>query len=136
LRLKPGINREFPTVELAQSSDLPRGTPVAVMGYPGQTGVLHIYPDTVRGTGELVRYNHGAILSSRAAYQRVVATCGSLSPGTSGGPLVDIATNKVIGVNTNGYLLKPENMDFRIASESQGELAAVVEYLHKLLNAA
>jgi S1-C subfamily serine protease len=91
----PSGMRQFP---LGSQSDVEQGDPVVALGYPANASL----EDKLTSTTGSVSVTHTSLRvpsPDSAPLENVVQTDAALSPGNSGGPLID-RRGRLIGVNT------------------------------------
>lgn len=96
--LRVGDRRGLKQFPLGSQSDVSQGDPVVALGYPANASL----EDTLTSTTGNVSVPHTAVhlpTPEAAPLEDVVQTDAALSPGNSGGPLID-RSGRLIGVNT------------------------------------
>jgi serine protease Do len=86
---------QFP---LGSSDDVSQGDPVVALGYPANASLEEKLTSTT-GTVSVTHTSLHVPAADAAQLDSVVQTDAALSPGNSGGPLID-ADGRLIGVNT------------------------------------
>ncbi|HTU54639.1 MAG TPA: trypsin-like peptidase domain-containing protein [Acetobacteraceae bacterium] len=94
-----GPARDLPVLKLGDSDALMPGEPLTIIGHP-----FFAYYSVSRGSVSAIHREDPAL---GAMVQDYVQTDGAVNGGNSGGPVIDDATNRVIGIAD--YIMQPPN---------------------------